>query len=334
MLLRPRPAVWTLLVVIAGALMPCAAPTPARAAPAAAGTPAGAPPHFDVPVPPGPVTFIAYGDTRFTDREQVANATARRALATRIAAEHPVAVFVGGDLVFQGSDMHDYEVFREETQAWQGEGIPVFPALGNHELRGCGADKQPCIENWWRAFPQLHLDPYRWYSVSLGPTLLALVLDGDSPLQPGDPQREWLERMVLGAPATVRFILVVIHYPPVRDPIFPVVRDEREVASFFDGHARTLRPRIVVVGSHIHNYERYDRDGVTYLVSGGGGAKPVPAIRIFGELSKVKTSVNFHFLRLTLDGPRLSGTMVRFEAEPDAADPWSEPDRFEIAARP
>ena len=87
------------------------------------------------------------------------------------------------------------------------------------------------------------------------------------------------------------------------------------------------------MGSHVHNYERYSRDGVTYLVSGGGGAKPVPAPRMFGEQSKLRTSVNFHYLRFVLDGDRLSGTMVRFDASGRDADPWSEPDHFELRAK-
>jgi hypothetical protein len=29
-----------------------------------------------------------------------------------------------------------------------------------------------------------------------------------------------------------------------------------------------------VSAGHIHNYERLERDGVVYLVSGGGGAAP------------------------------------------------------------
>src|SRR5947208_891892 len=79
-------------------------------------------------------------------------------------------------------------------------------------------------------------------------------------------------------------------------------------------NAGALRARVVVVGSHVHNYERYERDGVTYLVSGGGGAQPVPALRMFGELSRLTTAVNFHYLRFTLDAERLTGTMVRFDA--------------------
>ncbi|MBV8497411.1 MAG: hypothetical protein JO361_11570, partial [Gammaproteobacteria bacterium] len=111
------------------------------------------------------------------------------------------------------------------------------------------------------------------------------------------------------------------------------VRDEKEVERYLSAKAASLHSRVVVIGSHVHNYERYYRHGVTYLVSGGGGAKPVPAARMFGELSQLRTGVNFHYLRLTLDGPRLSGAMVRFEAEAGTDDPWSEPDHFEIKAR-
>jgi len=88
-----------------------------------------------------------------------------------------------------------------------------------------------------------------------------------------------------------------------------------------------------VVGSHVHNYERYSRDGVTYLVSGGGGAKPIPVPRLFGEQSRLKTSVNFHYLRFVLEDERLTGTMVRFEASARAGDPWTEPDHFEVNAK-
>jgi hypothetical protein len=87
------------------------------------------------------------------------------------------------------------------------------------------------------------------------------------------------------------------------------------------------------VGSHIHNYERFLRDDVTYLVSGGGGAKPVPVFRLFGELSKLDTGENFHYVRFRLDGGKLQGTMVRFDPDRPAETAWTEPDRFEINAK-
>jgi hypothetical protein len=294
------------------------------------------PPRFAVPVadPNAPLTFVTEGDTRFTQRDLVANPVARRALVAKMASENPAAILIGGDLVYQGNDPDDYATYKKETAEWAERKFPVFPALGNHEFSGCHArDPDPCLTNWWSAFETLHLKPYRWYSVTIGPKVLALVLDSDSALRSGSPQRSWFEREIAGAAPAVKFILVVLHYPPVRDPLFPRAKDEAEVARYFSKHAKSLRPKVVVIGSHVHNYERYSRDGVTYLVSGGGGAKPVPAPRMFGELSQLRTSVNFHYLRFILQEDRLGGTMVRFDAADQTDHPWGEPDHFEVAAK-
>jgi hypothetical protein len=301
-------------------------------------SPQAGPPRFEVPVADAkaPLTFVIYGDTRFTTRPRMANGNARRALVDRIAAENPAAILIGGDLVYQGVDLEDYAVYETETAEWTRRKIPVFPALGNHEFRGCdiGDDDSICLQNWWRTFGALHLRPYRWYSVSIGPEILVLVLDSDGGLQPGSAQRAWFEHEITAADPHFKFILVVLHYPPVRDPVFPQAADEAEVARYLSSKAGTLGARVVVVGSHVHNYERHSRDGVVYLVSGGGGAKPVPEVRLFGgELSRLKTSINFHYIRFTLVNGLLTGTMVRFEADDRPANPWSEPDGFEVRAR-
>jgi hypothetical protein len=294
------------------------------------------PPRFELPLSAdGPSTFIVYGDTRFTERDGVVIAPARQALVERIAAENPVAVFIGGDLVYQGSDPADYAAFRRDTQSWSAQQLRIFPALGNHEFRdGCDRDASDsvCLENWWQTFPTLR--PYRWYSVSLGQRVLVLVLDTDSHLKRGSEQRRWLEQQIDTLDERVRFVLLVMHYPPVRDPIFPRSRDEAEIAKYLGHRHSSLRAQVVVIGSHVHNYERFRRDEVTYLVSGGGGAKPVPAFRMSGELSRLKTSTNFHYIRFTVDGARLTGTMARYDPGAHASEPWSEPDRFEVVAKP
>lgn len=292
------------------------------------------PPRLHVAAPEGTLTFVVYGDTRFSQRAHVANAPARRALVAAISRENPAAILIGGDLVYQGDDPDDYATYQSETAEWSRRKIPVFPALGNHEFRGCkaGHDDSPCLENWWRTFESLSLRPYRWYSVALGDALLALVLDSDASLRRGSAQRTWLERQISEADsdARVRFILILLHYPPVRDAIFPRAKDEAEVQRYLSARAPSLRTRVIVVGSHIHNYERFERDGVIYLVSGGGGAEPLPVLRISGELSRLTTPVNFHYLRFALQGERLTGTMVRCAPSADASDAWSEPDRFEV----
>jgi hypothetical protein len=297
--------------------------------------PGDTPPRFEVSAPAAatPLVFVVYGDTRFTERNEVVNAVARRALVGQIARENPAAILIGGDLVYEGSHPVDYDTYKGETLVWSERKFPIFPVLGNHEFKGCPDDVTRCLENWWNSAAPPSVRPFRWYSVSIGPTLLALMLDSDAALKPGSEQREWFERQIAGADERVKFILIVLHYPPVRDPFYPSAKDENEIARYLSKKAASLHARVVVVASHIHNYERYYRNGVTYVVSGGGGAKPVPAFRLFGEKSKLKTSVNFHYLRFTLTEDRLTGTMVRFDAEGKASDPWSEPDHFEVRAR-
>jgi hypothetical protein len=293
------------------------------------------PPRFDVPqsLTGAPLTFVVYGDTRFTARPDVANALARRAIVAKIASENPAAILIGGDLVYDGSDVADYRVYKEETGLWATAKIPVFAALGNHEFKGCDADPAPCLENWWTGAAPPGLRPQRWYSLTIGSRILALMLDSDSALKPGSEQRTWFEQQIKAARKNIDFILIVLHYPPVRDPLFPRAKDEQEIARYLSGNAKSLHAQVVVVGSHVHNYERYYRDGVNYLVSGGGGAKPVLTLRLFGERSKLKTSVNFHYLRFRLENGRLTGTMERFDADDSGGNPWTEPDHFEVTAR-
>jgi acid phosphatase type 7 len=296
---------------------------------------ADSPPRLEVPVadPRAPLTFIAYGDTRFTQREGVANVVARRALVARVASEKPAAIFIGGDLVYEGSNAEDYKTYGVETAVWSQARIPIFSALGNHEFKGCDKDLSPCLVNWWEAAVPSAVRSFRWYSVTLGPKILALILDSDSSLKAGSEQRTWFEQQMTNAGSSIEFVFVVLHYPPVRDPIFPRAKDEKEIARYLSEHTHSLQARVVVVSSHIHNYERFRRDDVTYLVSGGGGAKPVPVLRLFGELSKLDTAENFHYIRFRLAGGDLQGTMVRFDPERNAETAWTEPDRFEIMAR-
>jgi hypothetical protein len=296
---------------------------------------ADTPPRLEVAVadPNAPLTFITYGDTRFTQRDGVANPVARRALIGRMASETPAAIFIGGDLVYDGGSPEDYETYRTETDVWLQAKIPIFPALGNHEFRGCDQDATPCLVNWWRAAAPNGVRPFRWYSVALGPKILVLLLDSDSSLKSGSEQRIWFEQQITNPRSQVEFVLVVLHYPPVRDPIFPRAKDEAQVERYLSKHSHSLQARVVVVGSHIHNYERFLRRDVTYLVSGGGGAKPVPVLRLFGELSRLHTAENFHYMRFRFEGGVLQGSMVRFEPGRNAETAWTEPDRFEIKAK-
>ena len=92
---------------------------------------------------------------------------------------------------------------------------------------------------------------------------------------------------------------------------------------------------IVVSAGHIHNYERFAEGGVTYLVSGGGGARPQEVDRTSLDQYQSADFPNYHYLRFELHEGRVVGEMIRLGdyAAPKPAQ-WQIRDRFEITLRP
>ena len=155
----------------------------------------------------------------------------------------------------------------------------MYPALGNHEFAQCS--EATCLENWWAAFPALRAK--RWYSVAVGSNLVAIALDTDTSLLSGSEQRAWLEPQLARLPREVDFVFIFLHHPPVADLQTSTSHNPRPnelaLADYLKQAASRSRARFVVCAGHIHNYERREQDGILYLVSGGGGAEPVPVVR-------------------------------------------------------
>ncbi len=258
-----------------------------------------------------PLVFVMYGDMRFTsEQEHVAsNPGARRALVARVAGEHPQALVLMGDVAWHGGDAGDYAVFRTETAPWRSQHLRVYPVLGNHEFQRC--TEAQCLENWWQAFPAVR--GRRWYSVALGSRVQLVALDSDASLLPGSAQRRWLDLTLAALPAQVRFVVIAIHHPPVADESWWIVRaNESTLETLLRSTAARSAARFVVCSAHVHNYERFERDGVLYLVSGGGGAKPLSVLRS-AEDRYHGGFPNYHYLRFELRGSRLQGQAVRLD---------------------
>lgn len=286
---------------------------------------------------PEPFVLIAYGDTRFTDPGETSatNPDVRRALIAKIAAEQPAAIFINGDLPWHGLP-GDYEVYREESRSWRDQHLRIYPALGNHEFSNCAESE--CLERWWSAFPELR--GRRWYSVALGNQVLGLSLDSDTSLLPDSEQRLWLEHQLSGLDPRVRFILIVLHHPPVADVQTTKQVDhnprenEQALADYLGRFAAHTPARIVVSAGHIHNYERFQRDGVVYLVSGGGGARPYEVDRTAADLYQHPDFPNYHYVRFELRGQTLVGRMIRFNGAAPEPLRWQVMDQFEITLQP
>jgi hypothetical protein len=285
------------------------------------------------------VTVIAYGDQRFHDpndpkNSSIADPRMRLALVNRIAEEHPDAVQMSGDVPYKGTDANDYTVFHAETAPWRDAHLRVYPALGNHEFSG-GVEQG--LQNWWSAFPQLK--GRRWYSVLLGTRISLIQLDSLSDLTPNSPQINWLRMQLAALPPTVDFVLISLHHPPVADIQTHIEVDHNprpnEIAlrDFLSQIAPSFHAAIVVIAGHIHNYERTQLDGVTYLVSGGGGAHPYYVERTKDDLYQDVNFPVFHYIRFELGDKELKATMFKVQDPTAETLVWQEKDHFTITKR-
>jgi Icc-related predicted phosphoesterase len=281
----------------------------------------------------GPFNFVAYGDARFHDPADTAaaNATVRVALVQAIADVNPAFVCFSGDLVFNGFDENDWKIWDSETSPWREKKIPVYPSLGNHEFRG---NLRTAMGNYFKRFPDLKGSHY--YSVRAANTLL-LALDSSQEEVIG-PQGEWLIKQLDQVPSDVNFVFLMLHHPLYTSSSesgqfpggHPARSWEQALAKLLEDRQAHAPYRIAVFSGHVHNYERHEHGGVTYFVSGGGGARPVLIPRAKSDLYQ-SSEVNFHYLFVQVNGQRSTITMNRVDMSSGKAV-WMQPDKVTIAA--
>jgi acid phosphatase type 7 len=277
--------------------------------------------------------FIAYGDTRFTNPADTdaANPEARRELVKAIAGAHPDFVTFGGDITYNGNDANDWKVYDSETAIWREKHIRVFPALGNHDLHG---DAKASLGNYFQRFPQL--DHSLYYSVATD-SVLMLTLDSALDETTG-PQGDWLKSKLDALPANVDFVIIVLHHPPYTSSSderkfgggHSARAPEQKLAGFLEERQKNMRARIVVFAGHVHNYERHEHGGVTYFVTGGGGAHAYPIERKSDDPYQSK-EINYHYIDVLVQPGKMTATMNRLELKNGAAA-WTQPDTVTIAA--
>ena len=279
-----------------------------------------------------PFRFVAYGDTRFHDPKdtQVADPAVRVALVQAIAEVHSAFICFSGDIVLNGYDADDWKVWDSETRIWRENRIPVYPALGNHELHG---NEEVALSHYFQRFPELRNS--RYYSVRAANTLV-LALDSSQDEAAGR-QGQWLADKLDHVPPGVDFVFVMLHHPPYTSSSegpklgggHPARPREQALAKMLQERQARARFRIVVFAGHVHNYERHEHGGVTYFVSGGGGAQAYPIARAPDDPFQSK-EVNYHYLLAEVDRQQLKVTMNRVDLASGKAV-WTQPDSVKIA---
>jgi Icc-related predicted phosphoesterase len=275
------------------------------------------------------VEIVAYGDVRFADpsRTRESNPAVRRAIVQKIAEEKPDFVVFTGDLVLAGDQEHDWQVYQQETQPWRDAHIRLFTVPGNHDVVG-----DPRLRHYFTQFPDLKFD--RWYTLRAA-NVLVLMLDSNADAK-GGPEWQWIEKTLDSVPQDVDFVLIALHHPPMtksHDQALggghSVRPQEAALGAMIEQHAARMKQKIIVIAGHVHNYERYSRNRVTYIVSGGGGATPYRIERAPGDVLYGEPFPNYHICDITVDGPELKVRMNKVTIENGKAK-WDEKDSVEI----
>jgi 3',5'-cyclic AMP phosphodiesterase CpdA len=248
--------------------------------------------------------FVAYGDTR--TRHDVH----RRVVEAIIKAE-PDFLVQTGDLVANGDDTSQWILFLSIEKELLRKAA-FFPALGNHDRNG---------QSYYDAFDAR--GPY--YSFDWGSAHFT-ILNTDIPnAAPNQAAREafwaeqlrWLETDLANArKADLRF--VVMHHPPFS----AVGSRQRSPAFLAPAVALVEKYKVhVVFCGHDHNYQHHLKNGVHYVVTGGGGAPlyavdaPIPGVTRKAERVENFVKVRVDGAKAFLEAFRPDGSLIeRFQA--------------------
>lgn len=270
----------------------------------------------------GDITAIVVGDSGSGSRQQWQVAE----LMERMDGD---LVLHTGDVVYKRGAACHYEERYYDPYAALIDSVPVYPVLGNHDV--LTDDGEP----WLAAFalPEASSGTERYYSFDYGPMHVAAL---DTELYYGDDaipaarQKAWLREDLR---ATDRpWKVVILHRPPFSS------------SPYHGGDKRVLEDLVgifeaegvdVVFGGHEHVYERLEPvNGVTYIVTGGGGGDLREAGR--GPLT-VATALRYHALRVEVTPERMEIEAVGTDGEVfdrvELTDP-QDPEDAATAARP
>ena len=206
----------------------------------------------------GKVHFIAIGDTN----PLLGDATIK--LLTRV-------VPMGADFIVHGGDIQYYDSHLETWAGWFPSMQPLLglgaiqPALGNHEHET--PDELDDYSLRYFGHPNFGGESM-WYRYESGGVWFH-VLDTEQPIEPASAQGTWLTAGLaeVAAKPGFRTSILVMHRPLV------TCGDNAQNDGARKAYASTLAQFKVpfVIQAHIHGYERFEIDGITYVTTGGGG---------------------------------------------------------------
>lgn len=245
---------------------------------------------------PEPFVFVVIGDSRPNSPSQPQVGVYKRMLKD-IDALSPAFVMHTGDAIYGSADLErvrrQYDEFQEVTRSRLR--AKVYLTIGNHEIQRKKANQQL----FERELGGLY------YSFDHGGShfiLLNSEIVGQKDRITGE-QLEWLKQDLRKARAA-RHKFVFIH-----SPLYPV---DGHMGSCLDKHPRDRdalhqlfrRNRVdTVFTGHEHLFHERTKNGVRYIITGGGGAPLYPSFYGTGDF--------YHYVVVSVRGDKVEMKVVR-----------------------
>ena len=255
-------------------------------------------------------TFVAYGDTR-------SQPDVHRRIIAEIVKVRPEFVVQSGDLVANGRNKAQWTEFDQITQPLRDAHIGYYPARGNHDI---GAFFTARVREPLDSGNKLYYAFTRHHN-------RFIVLDEFEDYDPASPQYHWLETELIKAKKTAINTFVMFHESPYSvGPHGPTLEAQKYLHPLFVKYP----PRAVITG-HDHLFYRTVRDGVNYIVTGGGGA---PLYDFDNKQIAIPGDVyikQYHIVKMAVSGPRVTCTVLG--EKPDQPGQFTEIDHFTLGPK-
>ena len=245
-----------------------------------------APPSPDTNTPLVRLAVLGDAGTRESMQRRVA---AQVAAADRVGRPFD-ALLVTGDLIYEDgdADLTDASVIRPYAATFTKP--EIIAALGNHDTESDEGDE--IMQRLGRSGPV--------YTQDVGP-IRVISLDSNDV---DSNQTRWLDGVLSQPRPASSWVIAVMHHPAFSSGEHGSEDSVRRAwVPLFARHGVNL-----VLAGHDHDYERSKpQNGVTYIVSGGGGAE----LRDVGRSSFTAMSAKrHHFVDLNVFADRIEGRAV------------------------
>lgn len=202
--------------------------------------------------------FIAIGDTN----PALGDATTK--VLKHALAKKPDFVLHGGDIQYYASGLETWAYWFEAMQPMLSQGA-FYPAIGNHEF-----EKPDEFEQYAeRFFAYAGFDGTSRYYRFQSAGVWFFALDTEQSLAEGSEQWKWFAKSLADAAGKPghRLSVVYFHRPAVT---CGDTSDDAVLTAQLTPLLKQYKAPIVLQ-AHMHGYERFEIDGLTYITTAGGG---------------------------------------------------------------